>query len=421
MQQYKNLYISFFSGLIGGIAVFVALFAIGDNITRAFSIFDFDNNKTQQTQQIEQPQSNNNTDKQDKLTTKKKDFNELTIDVVEETNPSVVNISIYKDVNRYQVRQHQLPAPFNRYFNIEPELHKQGSKKVKVGGGSGFVVDSNGIIATNKHVINQRNVEYKVQLASGETYQAEVIAKDPIFDLAMLKIEPKQKLREVELGDSDELKIGETVIAIGNALSQFENTVTRGIVSGVGRKIKASGAKSQVKVIDEAIQTDAAINPGNSGGPLLNLQGEVVGINTAVSRKGQSVGFAIPINQVKQTINNVVENGKIVHPWLGVRYVEVTPRISQLNKLPVDYGALIVGNRQQNKLAVIPGSPADKAGLEANDIILKIDGTKIGQDTNLQTIIARKEVGDEVTLEILHEGNRKEVQVELEARPSDSR
>jgi S1-C subfamily serine protease len=422
MKKIKNtLYISFISGLVGGSAVFISLFAIGDNIGNAFSIFNF-NDKNQQTQQqkVEKKQESNEP-KLSKKNSKLRNLNQLTIDVVDESNPSVVNISIYKDVTQYEVRQQQLPSPFDRYFQIEPQIREKSTENIKVGGGSGFIVDSDGIIVTNKHVVSQDNVEYKIQLSNGNTYQAKVIARDPIFDLAMMKIDAKEKLAAIELGDSNNLKIGETVIAIGNALSEFENTVTRGIVSGIGRKIRAGGGNGEVKVIDKAIQTDAAINPGNSGGPLLNLEGKVIGINTAVSEQGQSVGFAIPINQVKQTIESVIKQGEIIHPWLGVRYIQVNSRVAQLNKLPVDYGALIVGNREQNKLAVIPGSPADKASLKVNDIILRIEGAKITEENDLQSIISQKKVGEEISLEVLQNGERKTIETTLEKRPSKNK
>ena len=240
-----------------------------------------------------------------------------------------------------------------------------------------------------------------------------MLARDPVLDLAVVKIDMKN-LTPLSLGDSDSVKIGETVIAIGNALGEFRNTVTKGVVSGIGRTVTASGTADGSEVIEGAIQTDAAINPGNSGGPLLNLQGEVIGVNTAMSQAGQLIGFALPINEAKRVIDSVERYGKIIRPYVGVRYVMINEEIAKANQLPVQEGALITRGEQRTDLAIMPGSPADKAGLAENDIILELDGQKVDKDNSLARLIARHSPGDTVTLKILHKGEEKEVKVKLE-------
>ena len=278
-------------------------------------------------------------------------------------------------------------------------------------------MSDDGLIVTNRHVVADETATYKVTLADGKEYDATVLAKDPVLDVALMKIEATG-LPTLSLGNSDNLYLGQTVIAIGNALAEFGNTVTRGVVSGIGRRVEAGDRRGGFsEVIDEAIQTDAAINPGNSGGPLLNLAGEVVGINTAVSSEAQSVGFAIPINSVKRIIESVQKTGRIVRPWLGVRYQVVTPRLAEANNLPVNYGALILRGQSPDELAVVPGSPADKAGLEENDIILEIDGKKLEDKDSLAKLIGEKNIGDDVALKVLHDGKEKEVAVKLEEFP----
>lgn len=353
-----------------------------------------------------------------------------TIDVVGRANPAVVSIAILQDVsefsnsatfpfddfffefgNPYEIRLPE-PKPRNqRPKNNEPQFRQ-------VGGGSGFVIEPNGLIVTNRHVVDNEEAKYMVILSDGKEYEATIVAKDPVLDVALIKIDAAD-LATLPLGDSEKLKLGQTVIAIGNALSEFGNTVTRGVVSGVGRRVEAGDGRGFGEVIDEAIQTDAAINPGNSGGPLLNLAGEVVGINTAVSREGQLIGFAIPINSLKKTIESVQKNGRIVRPWLGVRYQPVTPRLAEVNSLSVTYGALVLRGENPDELAVIPGSPANKAGIVENDIILEINGKKLEDKDSLAKIIGTFSVGDEVAMKILRKGEEKTVKVMLGEFPTE--
>ena len=357
------------------------------------------------------------------------DFNEdQTVNVVDKANKAVVSIIISKDVSQIQ---RQNTFPFNGFFNLEFPFNQvqpqdnsnknnddKKSNLTKIGGGSGFIVSADGLIVTNKHVVEDEEAVYSVALSDGTEYDATVLAKDPVNDVALLKIEA-QDLPTLELGDSDQLKIGQTVVAIGNALAEYGNTVTRGVVSGKGRRVEAGNGSGSSEVLEEAIQTDAAINPGNSGGPLLDMAGNVIGINTAVSQEGQLVGFAIPINSVKKTIQSVKENGKIVRPWLGIRYTPITKQMQKTNNLSVDYGVIIRRGINADELAVIPGSPADKAGLVENDIILEFDGQKIDSTHSLVNMIGKYNINDEINIKILHKGEEKTLKLKLEQFPDD--
>lgn len=346
------------------------------------------------------------------------------IGVVKKTNPAVVSIEISQEVSA------NIPQPqfFNDFFGFtvpmptpEKNPSKNGQKEDttlrRVGGGSGFILQQDGLIVTNKHVVSDDKAVYTVVLSDGKKFPAKIIAKDPLLDVALLKIEANN-LPTLTLGDSDNLQIGQTVIAIGYTLAEFGNTVTKGVVSGIGRHVEAGDGFGSSEVLEEAIQTDAAINPGNSGGPLLDLGGQVIGINTAVSQQGQLVGFAIPINTVKKTLESVQKTGKIVRPWLGVRYIPVTPLLAETNKLTVKYGVLIQRGETPNDLAVLPGSPADKAGLLENDIILEMDGKKLEDKDSLIKEISKHNVGDEISLKVLSKGKEKQVKVKLGEFPS---
>ncbi|MFA5070726.1 MAG: trypsin-like peptidase domain-containing protein [Patescibacteria group bacterium] len=334
--------------------------------------------------------------------------NSATIDVVNKVKNAVVSIVGTKDYSKYY--QNQQYSPFEYFFGYPSQL-PQG--ETEVSGGTGFIIASDGLILTNKHVVADTTTEYSVVLNDGTKYDAEVLAKDPTQDLAFLKIEASN-LTTVELGDSEALQIGQTVIAIGNALGEYRNTVTQGIVSGLARTIEAGSSTSgTTETLENTIQTDAAINYGNSGGPLLNLAGQVVGVNTAISSSGQLVGFAIPINEAKKDIESIQKSGKITRPYLGVRYILVNDQIKKADNLSVSYGALLAKG-DASESAVMSGSPADKAGLEENDILLTFDGTKIDSDNSLAELITKKSPGDVVTLKVLHDGQEKEVKVTLE-------
>ncbi len=276
------------------------------------------------------------------------------------------------------------------------------------GGGTGFVLTSDGLIVTNKHVVSDTAAEYSVITSDGKSYTAKVLSRDSLNDLAVIKIEATG-LKPVELGDSAALNVGQWVIAIGNALGEFQNSVTVGVVSAKERQLTASGES-----LDGLIQTDAAINPGNSGGPLVNLAGQVVGINTAIAGGAEGIGFAINIDSVKTALDSVLKTGKIVRPYLGVRYLSLNKEIAQSSKLPVDKGALVYRGTAITDLAVIPGSPADKAGIKENDIITKINGQEINETTSLVSLLQKYKVGDTISVSFLRQGQEIKVDVKLE-------
>jgi serine protease Do len=340
-----------------------------------------------------------------------------TIDVVRRASPAVVSIVVRKEIVRGNV------FPFDDFFEFgipfprtipRPVPEGEPGEKHQVGGGSGFIVTSDGYILTNRHVVADTTAEYSVVLSDDREFKAKVLAKDPLNDLAVLKIDAGNgALPVLELGDSDQIRIGETVIAIGYALSEFRNTVTKGVISGINRRVVAGDQRGSSEVIQEAIQTDAAINPGNSGGPLLNLSGAVIGVNTAVSQQGQLIGFAIPINVAKHAVDSVIREGRIVRPWLGVRYLVITERLAKQQKLPVNHGALVVRGSTPADLAVVPGSPADKGDVKENDIITELDDERIDEDHPLANRIARKKSGDRVRLTVLRQGKQKQIEVTL--------
>ena len=349
-----------------------------------------------------------------------------TIEAVKKVQPAVVSIVVTKELKQIYEELGYPWSPFGEdpffkeFFKGTPfefrvpkyEVPEEGEKK-EIGGGSGFITASDGLVLTNKHVVSDKTADYTVVTQEGKKYPAKVKAVDPVIDIAFLKIEAKN-LPTVELGDSDALQVGQTVIAIGNPLGQYPNTVTKGIVSGKGRAITAGGILGQApERLENVIQTDAAINPGNSGGPLINIDGQVVGINTAIDLQGQLIGFAIPINEVKESIDLVKAGKELKAAFLGVRYIMVTKGLAKANKLPVDYGALIVKGEKRGELAVMPGSPADKAGLEENDIILELNGQRIDQKHTLASLIKKHKPGDEVELKVLHKGEEKTIRVVL--------
>ena len=333
--------------------------------------------------------------------------------MIAKVEPAVVSVVITKEVPVYE-RYFENLDPWG-VFNV-PRLRSGGTKEQEVGGGSGFVVSNDGMIVTNNHVVSDEEARYSVVLSDGTSYVVEVLARDTYLDIAILKInEPLQNpLAVISFGDSSNLKLGQTVVAIGNALAEFQNSVSVGVVSGLSRSITASDAVTgQSERLDYVIQTDAAINPGNSGGPLLNLQGEVVGVNVAMSQGADSIGFALPAQVVKQAVDSVRQYGEIVRPYIGVRYAMVTPRLAQMNKLSVSYGALVARGLQLEEIAVMPGSPADKAGIVENDIILSIDGEEL-KGIDLASVLRTKTVGQEITVKLLSKGEEKTITVILE-------
>lgn len=283
----------------------------------------------------------------------------------------------------------------------------------EVGQGSGFILTSDGLIVTNKHVVSGEQFTYEVSLPSGEVYPATVIARDPFVDLAVLKIEATG-LPTAELGSSDALKIGQSVLAVGNALGEFENSVSLGIVSGVGRQLAING-----EGLDDLIQTDAAINPGNSGGPLVNLEGQVVGINTAIaSESGGSdgVGFAIPIDAIRTVLDGVRQTGKLERPYLGVRYRVVTPALAEAAGLSTSSGILLT--QEGGQAAVLSGTPAEAAGLREGDVVTKVNGELVGETASLARRLARYKPGQTVSLTVVRGSETLELSVTLGTAPA---
>lgn len=314
---------------------------------------------------------------------------EAVIRAVESAESGVVSIVVSKDVPIIETCR---VSPFSSLegFSITVPCKSPSGKteREKIGGGTGFVVSADGLILTNKHVVADKSGFYTVFLNDGKKYEAKVAAVDGYQDIALLKIEAAG-LKALRLGDSDSVRLGQTAIAIGNALSEFQNTVSVGVISGKGRNVSAvNPATGSVESIDSVFQTDAAINPGNSGGPLLNLRGEVIGVNAAIVEGAQNIGFAIPINRARRAIDSYYLGGKISSAYLGVRYVKT------------DAGALIENGDTTADPGVAKGSPAESAGLKAGDIILEADGKLLNSGVSLSSIVAERSPGDPLRLKI---------------------
>ena len=321
------------------------------------------------------------------------------INVVEKVSPSVVTVSA--QTPKRKVLQLN---PFGGFSSGE-----QGGEPQDIG--TGFIVSSDGLIVTNKHVVSVGGATYKVITKDNKEYEVKEINRDPANDIAILKIDASG-LTPVELGDSANLKVGQFVIAIGTALGQFRNTVTTGVISGLGRGINAGSAfEGFVERLDDVIQTDAAINPGNSGGPLMNSSGQVIGIDVAVAQGAQNIGFAIPINIVKESLNNFKTTGKFpAKPFLGVQYQMVSKDAALLNDVP--QGAYVV--------EVVSGSPADTAGVKPYDIITEFDGKKISdEDGGLAGAIGKRKSGDSVKIRVYRNGQTLDFEATLAEAPSE--
>ena len=316
-------------------------------------------------------------------------------DVVKDVSPSVVSITTK-----------QVTASFF------------GTSQTEEGAGTGMIVTTDGLILTNKHVVPDGTSSVTVINSEGKQYTGTVVSRDPINDIAFVRINAKN-LKAVALGDSGSVQVGQKVIAIGNALGQFQNSVTEGIISGVSREIAAGDGSdsSTTEELQNVFQTDAAINPGNSGGPLVNLDGQVIGMNTAVaSDNAQNIGFAIPVNDIKSDIDSVKTKGVVVRPYLGIRFVELTPDVATANNLTVTQGAWVQGDA--NDPSIISGSPADKAGIKDGDVITKVQGTTVDSTHSLPTLVSNHKVGDKITLTVIRAGKTISVDVTLEAAPA---
>lgn len=320
------------------------------------------------------------------------------IDVAQKVSPSVVSITS-KTVTR-------------GFF---------GDTQQAEGAGTGMILTSDGLILTNRHVVSDAGANYTVVTTDGKSYPAKVVSRDTVNDVAFMRI-TASNLKPIELGDSGAVKVGQRVVAIGNALGQFQNTVTDGIISGLSRGLVAGDGSGSLlpgrsETLQNLLQTDAAINPGNSGGPLVNLDGQVVGINTAVAGQAQNIGFAIPINEVKPLVASVRSVGRIVRPYLGVRYLAVDKQVAAQENLPVSSGAWVQAADDQNP-GVVADSPAAKGGIKEGDIITKVGGDTIDATHSLQSLIGKHKVGDKVPVTVMRDGKSQVLNVTLEAAPA---
>jgi len=352
------IWVSVFSGIVGGVVGYFVADRLGANLPHYFTT------SSGKTIQVTSEES-------------------AVISVVDKSSPAVVSI-VANGVD-----------PFSGTL-------------AQVGAGTGFIVRSDGIIVTNSHVVNDTSSVYTVTTNDKKSYTAKSISRDPINDVAVLKIDATN-LATLPLGDSSAIKVGQSVVAIGNALGKFDNTVTAGIVSGVGRGITAADELgNQGESLEGLVQTDAAINPGNSGGPLLNLGGQVIGIDTAAASGAQNIGFAVPANTVKSILDNYLLHGKIIRPFLGVGAVIITADLAQQNNIP--QGALV--------RSIVAGSVADKAGIQINDVITAVDGQQINANYSLAKAISTHQVGNTIEIKIWRGGNTITVHATLGEAPS---
>lgn len=332
---------------------------------------------------------------------------ERVIRAIAKANPAVVSIVVRQRVED--------PQAIVIDGSGDVTLPPPDARLEEVGRGTGFLVSADGMIVTNRHVAGDRSSRYDVLLSDERSFPARILDVDPVNDLALLKIDA-EKLPVAALETDDRLRVGQTVIAIGNALGKYSNTVTRGILSGVNRSLEASDEfNGGTEVLEDVLQTDAAINQGNSGGPLLNLEGRVIGVNVAIDRGGEGLGFAIPVSEVRKVLASYARYGAIARPRLGLRYLMITPELRLERKLDRDRGALI--DAEEGEQAVLPNSPAAAAGLRAGDVILEVNGKAVEGRATLGRLIQSMDVGDNVTLKVVRNGVELNLRVTLDAHP----
>lgn len=334
------------------------------------------------------------------------------VQVVKKVLPAVVSITVSKFLDIIEGPF----SPFSPLGGSGPSLGAPEKKKVQVSGGSGFIVDPLGIVLTNRHVVADREADFIAVTNDNKKYRVEILARDPINDVAILKIRDSQRKTDfpfIELGDSSKLDLGQTVIAVGNALGAFQNTISVGVVSGLSREITAADSLTgQMAKLRGLIQTDAAVNPGNSGGPLVDIKSQAIAINAAMVLGAENISFALPINTAKKDLEDLKKYGKIRQPFLGIRHILISPELQEKFGLPINYGALIIPESvppfAQKHMAIVPDSPAEKAGLKEGDIILECQKEKITSDNPLQDILQKFSIGKEIKLKILR-GNREKL------------
>lgn len=337
------------------------------------------------------------------------------VEIAKKVCPAVITVIVSKNLSKAE-NLYSLPFGGKEYSMPKTERGKKGkNEKTQIGGGSGFIISENGYVLTSNHVVSDTGADYTVILDLTHKYPAKVLSRNPINDTAILKIDDKN-LPYLEMADSDEIELGEEVIAVGNALGEFTDTLSAGIISGLSRFITAfGGINHQIQNLRGLIQTDAAINPGNSGGPLVNMEGKVIGINTAMIAGAQNIGFAIPINYAKKDLEEVKKYGKIIMPFLGVKYVLISKEIAEANKLPATDGALVV-REALGEPPVIKNSAADRAGVKEWDIILDCNGEKITTKNPLADVLQKCKIGEKTSLTVLRDGKKINLTVKLEEK-----
>ena len=338
---------------------------------------------------------------------------QLISSIAKTVGPSVVSVDV--------VGQTAASDSLN-YFGFGGQSQTQQTEAA----GTGIIIASDGLIVTNRHVVPAGTTSVSVTLSDGTQFDnVKVVGRtsdSDSLDIAFLKINDTKghKLTPAEIGDSSKTQVGDVVVAIGNALGQFNNTVTSGIISGYGRSVQAGDSSgTSVENLNDLFQTDAAINEGNSGGPLVNASGQVIGINTAISGQGQNIGFAIPINDVNGLIKQVLSTGKFERPYLGVRYIPLTAAIAKQLNLSATQGAYVAPATDGGDSPIISGSPADKAGIQEKDIVTAVDGTKIDQANSLTSLVGRKAVGDSVKLTVIRDGKTISLSVTVGSAPTN--
>ena len=337
------------------------------------------------------------------------------VEIAKKVCPAVITVVVSKDLPKVE---NFYSFPYGGKEYIMPMMEKDVKSKLEktqIGGGSGFIISQDGYVITSNHVVADATADYTVIIDPKHKHPAKVLSRNPINDIAVLKIEGK-KLSFINLADSNNIQIGEEVVAVGNALGEFTDTISAGIVSGLSRYITAfGGVDHQMQNLRGLIQTDAAINPGNSGGPLVNMEGEVIGINTAMIMGAQNIGFAIPVNYAKKDLAEVRKFGKIVVPFLGVKYVLLSPEMAEANKLSINHGALVV-RELLGESPVIKGSAADRAGIKEFDIIVECNGLKITPKNPLANILQKCKIGEETTFKVLRDGQEVMLRAILEEK-----